>query len=77
MQDAKFVSFSQLQAQKKIPAYEFYRYLQICHFYQTHYAIVPSDWHTSFESLCQTALRQKGLISGLYKSMEMVKDCPK
>lgn len=36
----------------------------------------PSDSHTFFEYLCQMAPRQKGLISGLYKSLETVGDSP-
>lgn len=68
--------FPSSKSKKIIQAREFYHYLQIRHFFQTHYARVPWDSHTFFEYLCQTAPRQKGLISGLYKSLELVGDDP-
>lgn len=72
LQGDKFVSFAQLWAQMDIPARELYKYMQLRHFFQTYYASTPSDSNTSFESLCHTSPRQKGLISAIYKSIEGV-----
>ena len=63
------ISFSQLRAMRDIPLREYYRYLQVRHFFQTHCVAVPSDTNTAFETLCSTSPRQKGLISILYGSM--------
>lgn len=59
---------------QKIPPQDFYHYLQIWHFFLTHYSLAPSDNHTSFEFLSRNAPRQKGLISELYKSIGAIEN---
>lgn len=56
------------RSQKQISLREHYYYIQIRHFYISHYSLNPSSPPTSFEQICCDSPRGKGLISVLYKT---------
>lgn len=74
--DSKFTTFSSLKARFHIPDSEFYRFLQIRHFFQQHYPTPSEENTTLYEDLCHAAPRQRGLISQIYKLLESAEDIP-
>lgn len=59
-----FVPFDHLHSQRNISPQEFFHYLQIRHFFTTHYWFYPSSPNTYYK----TILRGKDFISNLYSS---------
>lgn len=62
-----FSSFALLQEQYDLPKTEFYKYLQIRHFYTTHYQKEGPSASNMFEQLCRSSSRDKGTISIIYQ----------
>lgn len=59
-------SFTQLQEQFDIPREEFYKCLQIGHFFESLYTLNANPILTPYESICQDRSREKGTLC-IYK----------
>lgn len=64
--DGVICPFSTLQSAHSLPRTDFYKYLQIRHFFNTHYPHNNSNYISTFEDLCGPSSRDKGMISRLY-----------
>lgn len=62
-----FYSFTQHQEQLDIPREEFYKFLQIRHFFESLYTFNANPILTPYEAICQDSSREKGTISTIYK----------
>lgn len=66
-QEPPFSSFAFLQKRYELPRTEIYKYLQIRHFYTTHFQREGSTTSNTFEHLYKFSSRDKGNISTLYQ----------
>lgn len=64
--DGVFCSFMALQESFSLPSTEFYKYLQIRHFFNTQYPEGAPLPVSAFEDICGSASRDRGTISLLY-----------